>query len=172
MSGIESGDRRRDLRDMLDELDRYFEDFEKDIENTVRDAFFGHGRENKPFVAGFTFNVGPEGKPSVQIFGNNPVRRDGFRSPISEQIVDEKDGTLKLILEMPGVEKADIRVDATEDSAVITAERGEKRYRAELAFKEPVKAESGKAEYRNGMLEVSFSLKDKPNKGYRRVNIV
>ena len=172
MSGVESGDRRRDLRDMLDELDRYFADFEKDIEATVRDAFFGNGRETRPFVAGFTFNMGPEGKPSVQIFGNNPVRRDGFRSPISEQLVDEKDGILRLILEMPGVEKADIKVDATEEAAVITAERGEKRYRAEVTFKQPVKPESGKAEYRNGLLEISFSLKDKPNKGFRRVNVV
>lgn len=172
MGGEESGDRRRDLRDMLDELDRYFEDFEKDLENTVRNAFFGGDRDNRPFVAGFRFNMGPEGKPSVQIFGNNPVRRDGSRSPINEQVVDEKNGMLRLILEMPGVEKEDIKVEATEESAVITAERGEKRYRAEVAFKEPVRPESGKAEYRNGMLEISFSLKDKANKGFRRVNVV
>lgn len=172
MSEENSGDKRRDLRDMLDELDRYFEDFEKDIENTVRNAFFGRDRENKPFIAGFTFNMGPEGKPSVQIFGNNPVRRDGFRSPINEQVVDEKNGLLRAILEMPGVEKEDINVDATEEGAVITAERGEKHYRAELSFKTPVKAESGKAEYKNGMLEISFSLRDKANKGSRRVNVV
>ncbi|MDG7011360.1 MAG: Hsp20/alpha crystallin family protein [Nitrososphaerota archaeon] len=172
MSGEESGDRRRDLRDMLDELDKYFEDFEKDIENTVRDAFFGRDRESKPFVAGFTFNMGPEGKPSVQMFGNSALRRDGFRSPINEQVVDEKNGVLRAILEMPGVEKEDINVDSTEESAVVTAERGEKRYRAELSLRARVKPESGKAEYRNGMLEISFSLKDKPNKGTTRVNVV
>jgi HSP20 family protein len=73
---------------------------------------------------------------------------------------------------MPGVEKQDINVEATEDSAVITAENGEKKYRAELHLKAQVRPESGKAEYRNGMLEISFSLKDKANKGYRRVNVV
>ncbi|MDG6985219.1 MAG: Hsp20/alpha crystallin family protein [Nitrososphaerota archaeon] len=175
MSGIESGDRndrRKDLRDMLDELDRYFEDFEKDIEETVKSAIFGKEGESKPFIAGFTFNMGPEGKPSVQVFGNNPVRRDGFRSPINEQVVDEKNGLLRVILEMPGVDKEDIKVDATEDSAVVTAQRGEKNYRAELSLKVPVRPESGKAEYRNGMLEISFSLKDKPNKGFKRVNVV
>ncbi|MDG6903140.1 MAG: Hsp20/alpha crystallin family protein, partial [Nitrososphaerota archaeon] len=102
----------------------------------------------------------------------NPVRRDGFRSPISEQLVDEKNGLLRIILEMPGVEKEDIRVDATEESAGIAAERGEKHYRADLALKAPVKPESGKAEYKNGMLEISFSLKDKANKGSRRLNVV
>ena len=172
MSEDNGEDRRKDLRDMLDELDRYFEDFEKDIENTVRNAFFGRDPQKKPFVAGFTFNMGPEGKPSVQIFGNNPVRRDGFRSPINEQVVDEKSGLLRAILEMPGVEKEDIKVDATEESAVITAERGEKRYRSELELKAPVAPETGKAEYRNGMLEISFSLKDKANKDFRRVDVV
>ncbi|MDG7016240.1 MAG: Hsp20/alpha crystallin family protein [Nitrososphaerota archaeon] len=172
MSEDNSGDKRRDLRDMLDELDKYFEDFERDIESTVRNAFFGHDRQNKPFIAGFTFNMGPEGKPSVQIFGNNPVRRDGFRAPINEQVVDEKNGLLRIILEMPGVEKEDIRVETTEESAVITAERGEKHYRAELSLKAPVESESGKAEYKNGMLEISLSLKDKANKGFRRVNVV
>ena len=172
MSEENSGDRRRDMRDMLDELDKYFEDFERDIENTVRNAFFGRDRQSRPFIAGFTFNMGPEGKPSVQIFGNNPVRKDGFRSPINEQVVDEKNGLLRVILEMPGVEKEDINVDAAEEKAVVTAERGEKHYRAELSLKAPVKSDSGRAEYKNGMLEISFSLKDKPNKGFRRVDVV
>ena len=172
MSGEGNGDRRRDLRDMLDELDRYFEDFEKDIENTLRNAFFGQSRQSSPFVAGFTFNMGPGGKPSFQIFGNSPARRDGFRSPISEQVVDQKAGMLRAILEMPGVEKEDINIDVTEESAVVTAAKGDKRYRAELALKASVDPESGKAEYRNGMLEISFSLKDNPNKDFRRVNVV
>jgi HSP20 family protein len=172
MSEDNSGDRRRDLRDMLNELEKYFDGFERDIENTLKNSLFGSDGQNKPFIAGFTFNMGPEGKPSVQIFGNNPVSGNGFRSPINEQVVDDKNGKLRAILEMPGVEKEDINVEAKEESAVVTAERGEKHYRAELALKAPVKPESGKAEYKNGMLEISFSLKDKPNKGSRRVNVV
>jgi HSP20 family protein len=73
---------------------------------------------------------------------------------------------------MPGVEKEDIKVEATEDSAVVTAERDSRKYRAEIHLKAQVQPDSGKAEYRNGVLEISFSLRDKTNKGYRRVNIV
>jgi HSP20 family protein len=172
MSADGSQDKRKDLRDMLDEIEKYFEDFEKDIEETVKNSVFGHDNQKKPFVAGFSFNMNPEGRPSVQIFGNSPVRRDGFRSPINEQIVDETNGLLRAILEMPGVEKEDINIDTAEQSLMVTAERGDKRYRAELSLKAPVKPESGKAEYKNGMLEISFSLKDKTNKGFRRVNVV
>ena len=68
--------------------------------------------------------------------------------------------------------KEDIKVDATEETAVVTAEREAKRYRAELSLKAPVRPDSGRAEYKNGILEISFSLKDKTNKGFRRVNVV
>jgi len=167
-----SEDKRGNLRDMLDELDKYFEDFERDIEEAVKNSIFGSNQSSKPFVAGFSFNVGPEGKPSLQIFGDNPVHRDGFRAPISEQVVDSKNGVLRLLLEMPGVEKEDIKVDATEETAVITADREDRKYRAELTLKAAVRPDSGKAEYKNGMLEISFSLKDKTNNPFRRVNVV
>jgi len=166
-----SEDKRRDLRDAMDEIERYFEGIQKEIEDAVKNNIFGTDQTAWPFVAGFSFNLGPEGKPTVQVFGNNPVRGDSFRTPINEQVVDEKNGTLHLLLEMPGVEKEDIRVETTEENAVITAEREERKYRAELELKAPVRPESGLAEYRNGMLEISFSLKDKPNKGFRRVNV-
>ena len=166
-----SEDKRRDLRDVLDELDKYFEDFEKDVEDAVKNSIFGTSRSAKPIVAGFSYNIGPERKPSLQIFGDSPVHRDGFRAPINEQVVDEHDGVLRMILEMPGVEKDDIRVAATEDTAVITTEKGDRRYRAELKLRVPVKPDSGKAEYKYGVLEILYSLKDKANMGFRRVNV-
>jgi len=166
-----SEDKRKDLRDMLDELEHYFEGFEKELEDAVKNNIFGGDGKSWPFVAGFSFNMGPEGRPSVQVFGNNPIG-GGFRSPINEQTVDEKSGALRIILEMPGVERQDINVESTEDSAIITAEKDERKYRAELHLKAPVRPESGKAEYKNGMLEILFSLKDKANKGFKRVNVV
>ncbi len=167
-----SEDKRRDLRDMLDEMDKYFEDFEKDLEEAVKNSIFSGRGDSRPFVAGFSFNLGPQGKPSVQIFGDNPARRDGFRSPISEQIVDDKNSTLRLLLEMPGVEKQDIKIETTDETAVITAEKDSKKYRAQVNLNSEVEPDSGKAEYKNGILESSFSLKDKANKGFRRVYIV
>ena len=167
-----SEDKRKDLRDMLDELDSYFESFQRDMQEAVKNSILGVEKSVSPFIAGFSFNLGPEGKPSVQVFGNSPIAGDGFRAPINEQMVDEKTGTLRILLEMPGVEKQDINVEATEESAVVTAENDGHRYRAELGLKAHVRPESGKAEYKNGILEILFSLKDKANKGFRRVNVV
>ena len=50
--------------------------------------------------------------------------------------------------------------------------RATRKYRANIGLKAQVQPDSGKAECRNGVLDVSFSLRDKTNKGYRRVNIV
>jgi HSP20 family protein len=167
-----SEDKRRDLRDMLDELDKYFEDFEKEIQDSVRGALSAARVGPRSFMAGFSFKVGPEGKPIIQVFGDRPLQTDGYRSPMSEQMVDEKNNLLRLVLDMPGVEKSDIKVDATEDKAVIFGENGERKYKAEVQLKAAVVPDSGKAEYRNGVLEISFQLKDKANKDFKRVDIV
>ncbi|MDV3276907.1 MAG: Hsp20 family protein [Nitrososphaerales archaeon] len=167
-----SDDKRRNLRDMLDELDRYFEEFEKDIQEAVREGISGSKIFSKPFMAGFQMRLGPEGKPSVQFFGDNPQHADGYRVPLTEQALDLKNGVLRLVLDMPGVEKGDIEISATDGNAMLKAERDGRKYRAEIQLKAQVEPESGKAEYRNGVLEISFSLKDKANKGSRRVNVV
>ena len=125
-------------------------------------------RSSQGFLSTWDRKASRRSRPS----GTNPITGDGFRSPINEQVIDEKNGVLRLLLEMPGVEKDEIQVDATEDRAIITAESAEKKYRAELGLQAPVRPDSGKAEYKNGMLEISFSLKDKANKGYKRVNVV
>ena len=38
-----SEDRRKTLRDMLDELDKYFEEFEKDVQNFARNSIMATG---------------------------------------------------------------------------------------------------------------------------------
>jgi HSP20 family protein len=167
-----STDKRKTLRDMLDEIDKYFEEFENEVQVAVRDAVGMAKTPTRPFVAGFSLRMSPEGRPTMQIFGDSPARSDGYRSPLTEQIVDEKSGQLRLVIDMPGVEKGDIKVEAADDRAVVTAERGQRKYRAEVELKTDVSPDSGKAEFKNGVLEISFSLKDKDNKGYRRVDIV
>ena len=163
-------DRRKAMRDALDEFDKYMEEMEKHIEDAVKDSL--DSLQTHPFVSGFSFRMGPGGKPSVQVFGDKLLDQEGYRAPLSEQILDDKARTLKVVLDMPGVEKNDIRVDATSDSVVIVAERGTRKYKADLPLKSEIKPDSGRAEYRNGVLEISFSLKDKPNKDFRRVDIV
>jgi HSP20 family protein len=165
-------DRRKNLRDVLDELDRFFEEFEKDITETVRQGIDDAKRFSKPYVAGFSMKVGPEGKPTLELFGDKPEQDGGFRSPMTEQILDGKNKTLVVVLEMPGVDKRDIEISSTDDSLLVKAEHESRKYKCEVALKADVEPDSGKAEYRNGILEITFSVRDKDNKGFRRVSVV
>jgi HSP20 family protein len=167
-----SEDTRKTLRDILDEIDRYFEDFENDMQDAVKQRLSGTKLLSKPFMAGFQMRIGPEGKPSIQFFGDGPLKGDGSRSPLSEQILDEKSGALRLVMDLPGVEKGDIEITATEESAGVKAERGSRKYKTDIALKARVDPDTGKAEFKNGVLEISFSLRDKANKAFRRVNVV
>lgn len=172
MIDLATEDRRKDLRDSLDELDKYFEELERNIQEAVRKGISETRGSFGPFMAGFSFKLGPEGKPSIQFFGDSPTHAGGYRSPLTEQVIDEKSETLRLLLDMPGVEKSDIDVSVAEDSVVVKTDRGERKYRADIGLKAKVNPDNCKAEYRNGVLEISLQLRDKTNKGYRRVDIV
>lgn len=161
------------MRDVLDELDRYFEDFEKSIEDAVRSSInTGQKAFSHPVVAGMAMGLGPEGKPTIHFFGDNLVGPDGFRAPIYEQVLDEKAGQLRLLVELPGVEKEDVQISALEDKVSLQAEKGDRKYRVEIPLQHEIDPDSGAASYKNGLLEVTFQIRDKTNKGYRRVSVV
>ncbi len=164
---------RRNLRDMLDELDKFFEEFERSIEQTIRSSVVtGQKAFSKPVVAGMAMGLGPEGKPTIQFFGDNLVGPDGYRAPIYEQVVNEKDGEMRLLIELPGVEKEDVQISALEDRASLEAVKGDRKYRAEIALQRAIDPDSGTASYANGILDIVFKLRDKTNKAYRRVRVV
>ena len=113
------------------EIDRIFKKMSNpffDV-NDILEGFNGDSNSG-PVFYGCTMTIGPDGKPSVQEYGN--VKPD--RSPISDAreaivdtIVDKKEKVVKLIAEMPGVEKTDVKILVDKNIVGITAERGEKK---------------------------------------------
>lgn len=143
-------------------MSRSFMDFDDVFENVKND-----GKSHGPFYYGYTMTVGPDGKPHVQEYGNV---RPGLlptaetREPLIDTIVDEKENVLKLVAEIPGVEKSDIKVVVEGNVVNVDAERGDKKYHGKAPIKRKVDPDSAKASYTNGILEVQFKLKgeDKP----------
>ena len=166
-------DNRRYLRDILDEVDRYIDDFEKSVQEAVRATIdSGTAALSRPVVSGVAMGLTPEGKPSIQFFGDKILGPKGHRTPIYEQAVDDKEGKVKLTVELPGVEKESINVSATESKVLIRAEEGERNYEASVPLEREIDVESATATFHNGILTLSFSVRDKDNKGYRRVSVV
>ena len=144
------------------EIDRIFKSMSSSFFDG-NDAFEEvKGNSNSgPLFYGYTMTVGPDGKPSVQEYGN--VKPDcphisDAREAIVDTIVDEKEKVVKLIAEMPGVEKTDVKILFDKNVVDITAEHGEKKYHCKVPLQHKVDENSGKATYKNGILQLIFKL--------------
>ncbi|MBI3842580.1 MAG: Hsp20/alpha crystallin family protein [Thaumarchaeota archaeon] len=120
-----------------------------------------------PYYYGYTVTMGPDGKPIVKEYGNvrpGLLPTSDTREPFVDVIIDDKEKVLKIVAEMPGVEKKDIKIEVIGRTINLDAERGEKKYHTKVPIKHKVDEDSVKASYANGILEVKFKLKeeDKP----------
>ncbi|MEA3457881.1 MAG: Hsp20/alpha crystallin family protein [Candidatus Thermoplasmatota archaeon] len=162
-----------DFERIFDEMQRMFEstDFKEMIEDMFRGGF--DLNKNKRFVHGFSIN----GRPRFQEFGNRPTKTptgnhmfsDAWE-PLTDIIEGEDD--VAVTVEIPGVEKEDIDITATEDTLEITVNNPERRYHKIVDIPFDVKPKSTEATYKNGVLDVVVkrAKNGEPGTGYR-VNI-
>lgn len=169
--------RRRDwFRRMFDEIERDFEMFDEIFEEMTKDLERGMV-STKPVFYGFSITVGPDGKPVVREFGNvkpsggRKVVASDVREPLVDVIYDEKDNEVKVIAEMPGVDKDKITVEAADDSVYIKAEGADRKYETTVPLDVKVDPGSAKANYKNGVLEIKLKTKEKARKGGIRINV-
>lgn len=124
-----------------------------------------------PYYYGYTLTVGPDGKPHVREWGNtrpitaHPSTESGARQVYVDEIVDKENNQLKLVAEMPGVEKSDINVTIEKEAVSITAKNKERNYKTAVPLKHKIKEDSANAIYANGILEVTFGLVSEEPKG-------
>ena len=118
-----------------------------------------------PYYYGYQLTVGPDGKPKIREFGNvrptarGLVEQTGVRQPLVDTVLNEKENTLTITAEMPGIDKENIQVNLAGKYVSIHAEKGDKKYHTDI----PVNAEVGdsvKAIYTNGILELKIKLKE------------
>lgn len=154
-----------------DEFDRIFKRMSSSFFD-IDDVFEEFKRNNSnfgPFCYGYTMTVGPNGKPIVKEYGNvkpGLLPSSDTREPIVDTIVDEKEKLVKLVAEMPGVEKADVKILVQDKSVDISAEHDIKKYHVRVPIKYKVDENSAKASYKNGILELVFKLiEDEKPKG-------
>ena len=143
---------RRMSRPFID-VDDIFEEF-KDSDNLQT---YG------PYYYGYTMTIGPDGKPIVKEYGNvKPalLPTSDVREPFVDVLVDDKEKVLKLVAEMPGVEKKDIKIIVEGRTVNLDAEYGDKKYHVKVPIRHKVDEDSVKATYANGILEVRFKLKE------------
>jgi len=144
------------------EIDRIFKKMSGSFfdADDVFEGFKGNSNSS-PLFYGCTMTVGPDGKPSVQEYGNIKSDRlsvSDTKEAIVDTIVDEKEKVVKLIAEMPGVEKTDVKILVDKNIVDISAEHSEKKYHTKVPLKHKVDENSAKATYKNGILQLVFKL--------------
>lgn len=154
---------------------KFFEDIDRMIDEMMREAFRvpeerGRRKVYGPYFYGFSVTIGPDGVPRIREWGN--IRPGPVRPMISETVepftdIIEEEDVIKVIIDMPGVEKEDIKVEATERTVTVSAERGERKYHKKVSLPKPVIPETARAQYKNGVLTISLKkAKPERRKGY------
>ena len=154
------------------DFERMFEEMQRSISDMLRNM--GNIEPGKPYVHGFTFKMGPDGKPQVTEFGNkasNPLKGKPVftdeREPITDVIEEAK--TIAVTVEMPGIEKKDIDLRVTETEVEINVDTDQRKYHKLIKLPKPVKPQTTKATYKNGVLDVTVEkvTQSEPKKGVR-----
>mgnify|MGYP001617064516 FL=1 len=117
----------------------------------------GMGKEVRG-VYGFSIRT-LGGKPIIEPFGNIKESPEGpvveeVREPMVD-VFDEKDH-IRIIAEMPGVERDDIHIDVKDEVVTLKAERGERKYKKDGALPSSVNTSTLTSAYKNGIMEIKM----------------
>lgn len=117
-------------------------------------------REWGPFVYGYSMTIGPDGKPQVREFGNlQPTRRGApqireEREPLVDVI--STNGEVKVVAELPGVEKKDVKLRGTENKLTISVDTPERKFFKKIELPARANPKKAKTTYKNGVLEITI----------------
>lgn len=123
------------------EIEREFADIKKNMpKDLVREYKTPEGgtiREVCPMVYRYSMTISPDGRPKVREFGNvKKASGFGFRElrpeiagemePMIDVVTTEKE--IKVTVEMPGVSKENIRIDAYDSTVEVKSEDPQRKY--------------------------------------------
>jgi HSP20 family protein len=166
-------------RGILEDIDKEFAEAENMLNRmfrTVREMG-PSSITNFPYYYGYQITTGPDGKPKVREFGNvrpsarGLIEQSGIREPMVDTAINEKENTLTITAEMPGVTKQNINVNVADGVVSIHAEQGEKKYHTDIPVNVQLDDASAKATYTNGILELKINLKETPKPKRREVKV-
>ncbi|MFB3888795.1 MAG: archaeal heat shock protein Hsp20 [Candidatus Bathyarchaeia archaeon] len=165
------GDIDRIFQEMEKRMEEEFRDFTKKVpKDYVKERKLPDGstvKEFGPFVYGYSMKIGPDGKPEIQQFGNIKKSLKGpevkeEREPLVDVV--EADGEIRVVVELPGVEKTDIKLHGTEESLEISVDTPQYKYYKEVMLPAKIKVKEARSTYKNGVLEVVLPKAEAPKK--------
>ena len=180
----------REFDEMKNEIERTFSAPFKNIENRVPKDLVkeyetpegGKVREVGPIVYGYSMTIGPDGKPNVREFGNVKSPFAGSRGffeqqpSISSEIeplvdISTTDKEVKIVAEMPGIKKENIKINAYENSVENISNDPQRKYHKVIDLPPEADIETVKSTYNNGILEVIFNKKKQTKPKWKEIKV-
>jgi len=150
--------RKDDWGDMFESFDEEIGEMRGRMDRILERMLSGELTEAQdPMIYGVSMRVSSDGTPLIQEFGNaRPAELADAEPPAREPLTDIREDVDKVtvIMELPGVEKKDIKVTAEDRYLDLEVDSSDKRYSKHLGLPCNVLPGSAKANYKNGVLEV------------------
>ena len=150
-------------------------------------------REVGPLVYGYSMTIGPDGKPKGREFGNvrspnqlglttnnnattarmataaKTPKVTAEREPLFD--VNTNDKEVKVVPELPGVKKEDIKISAYGEAVEVTANNAQRKYHKTIELPKEANTDTAKSTYHNGILEITFSKRENAKPKGREIKI-
>jgi HSP20 family protein len=176
-------DIQREMQRLINRISDIQSNAPKELVREYQNSDGNKIREVGPIVYGYSMTIGSDGKPHIREFGNvRPANKGRFgsrgtdgwgmqeekpqlsseREPLVDVNITDKE--VKVILEMPGVKKENIKVNVSENSVDVLSNDPNRRYHKVIEIPAEANIESATSKYNNGILEISFK-KNNQTKG-------
>ncbi len=132
-------------------------------------------KEGVPYIYGWSYHVGPDGKPTYQEFSNiselpsqNTLELSEKTEPFVDIIESEKE--LYITVELPGIAKENINVELAKDTLILSVKHPERGFTKEIPLPIEVEKNPVEATYNNGVLSITLQKRKQKIKG-QKINI-
>ena len=161
--------------DIFSNFDEGFEEMRARMDMMMKQMLTGQsGFAKEPIMYGVSMRVGPDGQPHIQEFGNvnRPVPAQEKRAPSREPLTDviEENDSVRVIIELPGVQKDDVNVSAADVWLDVSVDTENRKFSKRIELPCAVRSEGAISSYKNGVLEIR--LDREPPKRRKKRTIV
>lgn len=153
------------MSDIWDEIFGSMDSFHRKIERMMENMTDPNVR-----TYGYTMYKGPDGVPHVHEFGSGAdagISTGDVREPLTDVTVEGD--VVRIVVELPGVSKEDIILEGTDDSMTVSVDTGRK-FKKTVSLPTGIDPNSAKAEYNNGILEVTVNAAERTPK-VKRISV-
>lgn len=141
-----------------------FREFE-DIERRMNRVFDQHRNDMRTY--GYVSYRGPDGVTHTREFGNPGLSLDAAKGDQFFADASREGDIVRIVADIPGAAKEDIDLTCTDNSVTISADVRGRRLSRTLALPCDIVPDSAKADFNNGVLEVTADAREEPREGHR-----